>query len=166
MSSIPTSNFNFKLIDSQHKTLSECKKYIKQYFVPLLDGNHAVFEQGKYVIRDEATLKKVYFNRMPLYSKISDEDEKPVDLAKWYFNKYTDIRSITYELNKDIFYDDKFNMCPRMKHQYLKYDYEEETNKPIKQKVNIMLNYIKEVLSNGNDDVYIYLYSSMAFSYG
>ena len=92
---------------------------------------------------------------MPLYLKISDEDEKPVDIAKWYFNKYTDIRSITYELNKDIFYDDKFNMCPRMKHEYFKYDYEEESLKPLKQKVNIMLNYIKEVLANGNMKMFI-----------
>ena len=115
MSSFQTSNFNFKLIDPRQKTLKECKAYIREYFVPLRDGNHAVLEDGKYVLKDEATIKKVYFNRMPLYVYMDDGDEKKVDLSNWYFKKYTDVRSITYELNKEVFYDDKFNMCPRMK---------------------------------------------------
>ena len=158
MSSFQTSNFNFKLIDPRQKTLKECKAYIREYFVPLRDGNHAVLEDGKYVLKDEATLKKVYFNRMPIYTVGGeDDDAKKVDLSNWYFKKYTDVRSITYELNKEVFYDDKFNMCPRMKHKYFKYDYEEECNKPLKKKLDIMLNYIKEVLATGSDEVYKYL---------
>jgi hypothetical protein len=157
MSSIVNSNFNFKLINPKHKTLGECKAYIREYFVPLLDGNHAVLENGKYVIRDKTALRHVYFDRMPDYVTGDDDDKKPIDLSKWYFNKYTDIRSITYELNKPTFYDDKLNMCPKMKYEYFKYDYEEDVNKPLKVKVNIMLNYIKEVLANGSDDVYKYI---------
>jgi hypothetical protein len=101
-----------------------------------------VLEDGKYVLKDEATLKKIYFDRMPIYTVGGeDDDAKKVDLSNWYFKKYTDVRSITYELNKEVFYDDKFNMCPRMKHKYFKYDYEEECNKPLKKKLDIMLNY-------------------------
>ena len=58
MSSFQTSNFNFKLTDPRQKTLKECKAYIREYFVPLRDGNHAVLEDGKYELKDEATLKK------------------------------------------------------------------------------------------------------------
>ena len=36
---------------------------------------------------------------MPLYSKQSDDDDKPIDLAKWYFNKYTEyFKKINYLL--------------------------------------------------------------------
>ena len=151
---VPTTNFNFKQIDPRHKTLSECKTYLKQYFVPLLDGNHAVFENGKYVIKDKATIKHVYFDRMPMYISGDDDDSKKVDLSKWYFNKYDDVRSVTYELNKDVFFDDKFNLCPRMKHEYVTY---KSLSKNIRTNVKVMLNYIKEVLASGNDDVYKYI---------
>jgi hypothetical protein len=121
-----TQNFSFKLINPAHKTLSECRSYLKEYFVPLLDGSHAVLENGKYVIKDQQTLKKVYFDRMPLYKcKDDDDDSKPFDFSKWYFTKYNDLRTITYELNKELFFDDKINLCPRMKHQYFKYDWSE-----------------------------------------
>jgi len=60
MSSFQTSNFNFKLINPCEKTIKECKAYIREYFVPLRDGNHAVLEDGKYVLKDEATIKEVF----------------------------------------------------------------------------------------------------------
>ena len=85
MSSFQTSNFNFKLIDPRQKILKECKAYIREYFVPLRDGNHAVLEDGKYVLKDEATLKKVYFNRMPIYTVGGEDDDgKKVDLSNVY----------------------------------------------------------------------------------
>ena len=154
-SQIPTTNFNFDLIDPATKSLEECQEYIKQYFVPLRDGNHAIFENGKYEIKDKIALKDVYFNRMPEYISIQDGKLKKVDLNDWYFKKYTGIKTITYELNKDVFYDDKFNLCPKMKHDYIKY----EENK----KVNIMLNYIKEVLASGNEEVYKYILQWLSY---
>ena len=100
-------------------------------------------------------MKDVYFNRMPEYIFIEDGKLKKVDLNDWYFKKYTGIKTITYELNKDVFYEDKFNLCPKMKHQYIKY----EENK----KVNIMLNYIKEVLASGNEEVYKYILQWLSY---
>ena len=78
-SQIPETNFNFELINPATKTLEECQEYIKKYFVPLRDGNHGVFENGKYEIKDESTVKKVYFNRMPNYIYIQDGKPKIVN---------------------------------------------------------------------------------------
>ena len=64
-------NFDFKQVDIKTKTPAECKTYIKQYFIPLMDGNHVVFVNGRYVIYYQATLKKTYFFRMGI---IKDED--------------------------------------------------------------------------------------------
>ena len=144
-------NFDFTKINQSHMTLAQCKDYLSRYFVPLKDGCHAVFEDGHYVIRDQPTIKKVYFDRMP---KFHVSEDNQVDLGKWYFTKYDKVRSITYDLNKDIFYDDKINLCPRMMHQYQKFD---TFDKKIKKKVAVMLGYIKEVLSSSDDAVYAYI---------
>ena len=153
-------NFDFKMLSPAKKTLKECMEYIAQYFVPLKDGNIAVFEDGKYTLKDDSTVKKVYFNRMPKYeSSAEDGGKNSFDFSKWFFNKYTGIRSITYELTKDVFYEDKMNMCPRMKHQYIKF---EEFNKKVRTKVKVMLNYIKEVLASGRDDTNTYLLQLLA----
>ena len=130
-------------------------KYIAQYFIPLKDGNIAIFEDGKYVTKDDAIVRKIYFNRIPEYDiGIEDGVKSTFSFINWFFKKYTDIRSITYELNKDVFYDGKINLCPRMKHQYVNF---EEFDKKVQKKVQIMLNYMKEVLASGRDDSYTYL---------
>ena len=55
-------NFNLKTV----KTLNplDAKNYITKYFVPLSDGNHAMFQDGKYIIKEDPEIKKSYFNRM------------------------------------------------------------------------------------------------------
>ena len=148
-------NFKFSKLYPDVMTLKECYAYISQYFVPLKDGNHAVFEDGKYTIKDEATVKKVYFNRMPLYEIKCGEETYSTDLSKWYFNKYTGIRTVTYELNKDVFFEhDKINLCPQIKHVYQKY---ETFSDKTRAKVDIMMSYIREVLANGQEDAHTYL---------
>jgi hypothetical protein len=149
-------NFDFAQLSPKNKTLKACMKYITEYFVPLKDGNIAMFEDGKYITKDDYTIRKVYFNRMPDYQTGMDEDgvKSTFNFSSWFFNKFTGIRSITYELNKDVFYDDKMNLCPRMKHQYIKY---EDFSKKVQKKVQIMLNYIKEVLASGREDTNTYL---------
>ena len=154
-------NFDFEKINSKKQTLDQCKAYLSQYFVPLKDGNHAVFEDGHYVIRDQPTLKKVYFDRIPKY-QCGDDDSSMIDLSKWYFTKYAKVRSITYDLNKDVFHDDKINMCPRMKHEYQKFD---TFDKKIRKKSGCDVT-VKEVLASADDAVYICLYPPMVRPYG
>jgi len=151
MSSTKLSN-NFDFNQIKNKSPSECKSYIKQYFIPLTDGSHIVFVNGKYTIYDQATIKKTYFDRMPVI-KDEDGDEK-FNISKWYFTKYTNIRTISYELNKPIFYDDKINLCPNMLHKYKPF---KDFDDAIKAKVSIMQNYILEVLASGNQDQYDYI---------
>ena len=66
-------NFDFKMLSPAKKTLKECMEYIAQYFVPLKDGNIAVFEDGKYTLKDDSTVKKVYFNRMPKNTRVAQK---------------------------------------------------------------------------------------------
>ena len=44
-------NFDFSQLSPKKNTLKQCQEYLKKYFVPLMDGNHAVLENGNYVIR-------------------------------------------------------------------------------------------------------------------
>jgi hypothetical protein len=57
---------------------------------------------------------------MPKFDyKAEDGTKMTFDFTKWFFTVYTGIRSISYELTKEVFYDDKINLCPRMKHHML-----------------------------------------------
>ena len=144
-------NFSFDELEPTKHSLKFCKDYIARYFVPLSDGNIAVFKDGKYSVSDDTTVRKVYFNRMPKFDyKTEDGTKSTFDFSKWFFSVYTGIRSISYELTKEVFYEDKMNLCPRMKHQYVKYD---TISEPIQKKVRVILKFIQEVLSNGRDDV-------------
>lgn len=121
---------------------TEAKNYISQYFVPLITGNHAVNINGKFEVMEQAVVKATYFNRMPEV------------ISKWYFTKNLDLRNITYELNKPLTFENKLNLCPPMKHQYMTYD---SFDDKIKEKVDVMLNFIFEILANKNQEQYDYL---------
>ena len=153
-------NFSFDELEPTKHSLKFCKDYIARYFVPLSCGNIAVFKDGKYSVSDDTTVRKVYFNRMPKFDyKTEDGTKSSFDFSKWFFSVYTGIRSISFEVNKEVFYDDKINLCPRMKHQYVQY---ETFSKSIQKKVHVLLNYIKEILSNGRDDVQGYILKWLA----
>jgi len=121
--------------------LEQQKEFIKHYFVPLKSGNHAVYYDEKFRLMDNSLVKATYFNRMP--KKVKD----------WYFEDYTEFRSIVYKLNQPLFIgDNKLNLCPRMKHQYKPYS---EFSEDIKAKVQIMLkDLVFEVLCSSNQATY------------
>ena len=100
------SQVNFNL--SKIKTLSpiDAKEYVTKYFVPLSNGNHAMLIDNVYVIKDDQEIKRSYFNRMQK------------ELCNYYFKEFTEVKTITYEINKETFYDDKINLCPPMKYKY------------------------------------------------
>ena len=97
---------NFNLDTVKNLSQVDAKLYITKYFVPLTDGNHAMLEDGKYIIKDDTEIKKTYFNRM---SK---------ELQKYYFTEFTQIKKVVYELKKPQFFDDKINLCPSIKYVY------------------------------------------------
>ena len=119
------------------KTLSpnDARRYIDQYFIPLTDGTHAFYINGKYDVLDDSVIRKTYFKRM------SDE------LNKHYFHDKTDLKTITYDINKPVIYDNYLNLCPKIKQTYKPYV---EFEDALKEKVNLMLNHINEVLCSSN----------------
>jgi hypothetical protein len=78
----------------------------------------------------------------------------PKTLKDYYFKQNIDIRTIEYEFGKPELHDDKLNLCPKIKHSIQPY---ETFPNEIKEKVDIMLNYVKEVLCTGNQSHYDYL---------
>jgi hypothetical protein len=150
---------DFRISDFPER-LAEAQNYVKQYFVPLNTGNHAVYVNRKFEVMEQSVVKSTYFNRMP--------DE----LSKWYFKKYLDLRSITYELNKPLTFGNKLNLCPPMKHSFslglcpsetpttsgiVGLQAYESFDNSIKQKVDIMMNYVFEILANKNQEQYEYI---------
>jgi hypothetical protein len=132
---------DFRLADFPER-LTEVQNYVKQYFIPLNNGNHAVYVNSQFEVMEQAVVMKTYFKRMH------------ESVSKWYFTKYLELRSITYELNKPLMYDNKLNLCPTFKHNAKPYD---SFSDDIKAKVDIMLNYIYEILADSNQDQYTYL---------
>ena len=133
-------NFNLKTV----KTLNpmDAKNYITKYFVPLSDGNHAMFQDGKYTIKEDPEIKKSYFNRM---SK---------ELNNYYFKEYDEIKTIVHCLNKPTFFDDKINLCPQMK---FKYNPDYKPSSDTKKKLDFFLQYMNEVLCSSRKDCYDFL---------
>jgi hypothetical protein len=133
---------NFDL--NKIKTLSpiEAKNYIDKYFIPLTNGDHAFYINSKYEIMDDAVIKKTYFKRMPS------------ELQKYYFQDKTDLRTLSYDVNKPTLYENYLNMCPKIKQTYKKYS---EFSEDIKKKVDIVLNHILEVYCSNRKDSYDFL---------
>lgn len=133
-------NFNLKKL----KTLnpSDAKEYIIKYFVPLTDGNHAKYEDGRYIIKEKTEIKESYFNR------ISKE------LNNYYFKEYDELKSVVYLLNKPLFFDDKINLCPRRKYEFNK-DY--KPSDKIQKKLDFYLNFMLTVLCSNRKDCYDFL---------
>ena len=133
-------SFSFDKLDSLN--LEKAKQYITKYFVPLKNGDHAVYIDDDYTIMTQNDVKKTYFDRMSS------------ELNQWYFKKYNSLRSIVYELNEERFFDDKLNLCPAMLHEVKSYS---SFDCKIKERVEIMMNYIFEILSNKNEKFNIYI---------
>lgn len=133
---------NFSLDKIKELSPKDAKAYLTSYFVPLTNGNHAMLVNGKYEIKEDCEVKKTYFGRMS------------AELNKYYFKEYTAIRTVAYDLHKPLFYDDKVNLCPPMKHKYKPYkDFPEATKK----KVEIVLEFIKNIWCSNNDITYSFI---------
>ena len=135
-------NTNFDIDTVKNASRAEAIAAIDKHFIILNDKNIAVLEDGKYVIHDPVTVNRVYIKRLP----------EP--LQKYFHTEKTDIRRITYELNKPVLFDNYLNLCPPTLHQYQPYESFPESTK---QSVELMLNHIKEVLSSNKIESYNYV---------
>ena len=138
---------NFNLEHANNLPIDQCKEYITKYFYPLTTSQHILIEydvDGKqtYEIKEDQTIKKVYFNRLPR------------DVSEFYFKKYEKIKTLTCELNKPMLFDNYFNSCPSFLHQVKPYH---EYSNEMKAKVNKMLDYLKIVWASRNQDQYEFI---------
>ena len=139
------SEFNLLLINKLSK--EEGCEYIKKFFIPLDNNNHAFLLNDitqQYRIMDKTTIKDVYFNRMKEY-------------WKFYTEEYKVIRTLTCELNKPTLYGKYLNICPKLKYGYDGEKYDEIFDEDVKAGVNKMLNFIKEVINNNNEEQYNFM---------
>lgn len=80
---------NFDLDHIRELSLSNAKNYLTQYFIPLTDGNHAFYIDGKYEIRGNEEVS-------PFFKRMNKE------LNKFYFNEYTQLKTVKYKLNEQL----------------------------------------------------------------
>jgi hypothetical protein len=133
---------NFDLNKVKQLSPIMLKEYVDKYFIPLTDGNHALYVNGKYEIYDDTVIKKTYFKRMSS------------ELNIYYFQDKTDLRTITYDINKPVLFDNYLNLCPKILQTYKKVD---EFSSETHEKLNIILSYIKNTLCSGKHDTYEFL---------
>jgi hypothetical protein len=94
-----------------------------------------------YVVKEEQEIKRTYFNRMPK------------ELCNYYFKEFSDIKSSIYDVNQDTFFEDKLNLCPRLKFKPSILSYSDKTNKQL----DFIKNFLKEILCSNKEDSYEFL---------
>ena len=131
-------NINTHIRDVNTQT---AKTNIDKYFIPLTNGTHAILRNGTYQVIDKQVLKDTYFNRFPK------------DLQNYYFREKTDLLDLIYDINKPVLTETTLNLCPRLKHAYQPY---ESFSDSAKQGVQLMLDHLKYVLCDSNNDTYTF----------
>lgn len=127
-----------------------CLKYIDDNIFILDNGDYLVLRQDKdsgYEIYNKDTLNSTYLNRAKQFFDIN--------LIKYFYETKIDVKNIVVEINKPFLYDNKINLSPPLKWTYNK-EYK-NIDENIKNKVNIFLNYLKEVICSNNEEQYNFL---------
>ena len=133
---------NNKYKNGQLKDHLDCKNYIGKFFYPLTNGTHALVENNDVTIIQDDTMRKVYLKRFPKDVKI------------WYETETIPVKLIC-DITKPSVGDGYVNIAKRQLHNYATIY---KNFKPeLRQGVDKMLSYVKEVWANGNEEVFNYL---------
>ena len=125
------------------KNIKECTDYVSKYFFPLKSGGHLYLENNKFIFYDDKNVKSIFFKRMP------------IDVNKWYFENNLTLYNTISHINKPRIEGTNINMCEGLLHKnYKKYS---EYSKEVKEGVDLLLSYIKEVICSFQDTSYEYL---------
>ena len=146
--SAPTTNFSFETLHGL--AFEQQKDYLKQYFVPLETGDHVILKvnkEGKTYIKilETKVLKEVYFNRIQHIN---------ANLHSWYFKEYLKLRELICEIGKPMLFENYLNQSAPFKHKVSDY---ESFDQAVKDRVQLFLSYIKEVLCNHNEEAFQYV---------
>ena len=143
---------SFNLTQCNQLSIPDAKEYIKKYFFPLSDGQHVELDYEddgklKYLIKDDKTIKSVYFNRLP--KAIHD----------FYFKEYDQIKTLTCQLNKPFLFGKYINTCPAFIHDIVPYDsYPNE----MKKKVQAVLDLVLEIWTSNNEPQFNFIMKWLA----
>ena len=117
-------------------------EYVKKYFFPIETGNHFYWNGQSFENRSKDSVKDTFFNRM--HKSISE----------WYFTKYYQIFNVVCDINKPVIDGSTLNLISGFPHKpKAMTEYSSET----KQRMQLLLDYILEVLANCNQSEYTYL---------
>jgi len=155
MTALPTEEFDLEELHKRYenspqkiegkkivKDITNCLSYVSQYFYPLETAEHMFFNGKSFELKQEEAIRKAYLNRFP--------DE----VATHYLKKTRILYKRVCELNKPKIYDKCINQCGSMKHTYKPY---KEFTQDIKDKVELILNFYKEVWVSGDEDNYQFI---------
>ena len=130
-------NFSLEKIETLSK--QDAKTYIDKFFIPLEDGNHAQLIDNKYIIIDDAILKRVLFKRMS------------PDYRDYYFIQKKDVRRVIYDVDLPTLTPGFLNLCPKMKQTYKKFN---SFSVEIQKRTKLMIDHIKMIWCSNNEDAF------------
>lgn len=129
---------DFVLSVVKEMSFSQAKKAIDKHFVILNTGDHAMIVKGTVKLYDKKTIKDTYFNRLS------------IELQNYYFKEKTDIRTVIFDIHKPFLTDTELNLSEKMMHKYQPYS---SFSEEIIKNVDLMIEYVKEVLCAGREDI-------------
>jgi hypothetical protein len=147
------SEFSFKKMNKLYeegklKDHLDCKQYIAKFFFPTKAGTHVLVENGKIEIIQKETFKEVYLSRFPK------------DIQHWYKVKTEPVKLIC-DIHKPRFGKGFINVAEQLKHPEPK-PYK-EISKKLKDKIQILLDYIKLIWADNDLKVYEYILNWLAY---
>ena len=123
------------------KDITKATDYIQKFFFPLTNGLICIKEGNNYRFEKQHVVITAIFNKLPK------------DLRKWFTYDYDRVRRIVNKVNKPKITDEYINTFNGFKHKKVPYESYPDN---VKQKINIMNDYIKEILASNNNEQFDY----------
>lgn len=123
---------------------ADVQSYIRKYFFQTIQDNYYFWDADEqtFMISSKEAFKNVYFNKMPR------------EVQHWYFNENINTYKTIVDPKRPVVDGSTINLFGGFKHSIKAYS---TFSAEIKNKVNIYLSYLREVISNNDEHVYKYI---------
>jgi len=128
----------FILTKVKEMGIMEARAMIDKHFIILNNGDHAMLNKGGITMYDTKTVNSLYFNRLS------------TELKNYYHRDKTDIRTVICDIHKPFLTSTELNISEKMKHKYVPYN---TFSKEVQEKVDVMINYMREILCSNREDI-------------
>ena len=125
----------------------DVRAYISKYIFPLEQSGHMIKFKDEWKTLTTAEIREVIFARIPK------------DYANYHFKRRSDLKKIVYEIGKPELYDNKINLCHPFKYER---NGNYKPSKDVKQGIQILEDYMKNILCSGRQDCYDFLLKWLA----